>query len=105
MSIWDARERSHGVLKSLKSSPVGAAPWPNLTDLDRQTAIRELLMQGGLLSSFSPAIIILFAGPCPRRHRGTRTDVRERQLGLAIGPAQCQAPKELPKMLLEKVSI
>ena len=29
MSIWDARERSHGVLKSLKSSPVGAAPWPN----------------------------------------------------------------------------
>ena len=52
VSIWDARERSHGVLKSLKSSPVGAAPWQNLTDLDRQTAIRELLMQGGLLSSY-----------------------------------------------------
>ena len=29
VSIWDARERSHGVLKSLKSSPVGAAPWQN----------------------------------------------------------------------------
>jgi len=38
-------------------------------------------MHGGLLSSFSPAIIILFATMA-------RTDVREMQLELAIGPAQ-----------------
>ena len=56
MSIWDARERSHGVLKSLKSSPVGAAPWPNsewrVVDA-RRTTLSKFACKSYMLTAFN----------------------------------------------------
>ena len=87
MTIWDARERSHGVLKSLKSSPVGAAPWPNLTDFDSQTAIRELLMQGGLSHHSRLQLSSCSQDPVHGATVGPVQMCGKRQLDLAIGPA------------------
>ena len=88
--------------KSKKSSPVGAAPWQNLTDWQ---TVKESCWCKADFSHHSR----LQLSSCSQEpvHGATvaRTDVREMQLDLAIDPAQWQTPKALPKLLLERVSI
>ena len=69
VSIWDARERSHGVLKSLKSSPVGAAPWPNsewrVVDA-RRTTLSKFACKSYMLTAFNMLNLSIITKTRPR---------------------------------------